>query len=87
MSDKKIKYPLSLYFRRSIRLKGYDYLQTGLYFVTVCVQNRQCLFGKIDDGKMIRKWHLELPNKFLDIELLTQPNGYRTNFTYYDTHH
>jgi hypothetical protein len=33
--------------RRSIRLKGYDYSQEGLYFVTICVQDRVCLFGKI----------------------------------------
>ncbi|MDR1516892.1 MAG: transposase [Dysgonamonadaceae bacterium] len=25
----------------------------GLYFVTVCVQNRECLFGEIPGGKMI----------------------------------
>jgi putative transposase len=33
--------------RRSIRLKGYDYSQAGLYFITICVQDRKCLFGKI----------------------------------------
>lgn len=35
--------------RRSIRLKGYDYSQEGLYFVTICVQDRVCLFGKVVD--------------------------------------
>lgn len=39
--------------RKSIRLKGYDYSQAGLYFVTICVQNRLCLFGDIVNGKMI----------------------------------
>lgn len=39
--------------RRSIRLKGYDYSSEGLYFVTLCVQDRVCLFGNIVDGKMI----------------------------------
>ncbi|MDR0612597.1 MAG: transposase [Dysgonamonadaceae bacterium] len=38
--------------RRSIRLKEYDYSQTGLYFVTICVQNRECVLGKIIDGKI-----------------------------------
>ena len=33
--------------RRSIRLKGYDYSQAGLYFITLCVQNRERLFGEI----------------------------------------
>lgn len=39
--------------RRSIRLQGYDYSQEGLYFITICCQNRAYLFGKIVDGKMI----------------------------------
>jgi REP element-mobilizing transposase RayT len=38
--------------RRSIRLKGYDYSQAGAYFVTICAQNRECLFGEIVDGEM-----------------------------------
>ncbi|WP_236972966.1 transposase [Membranihabitans marinus] len=38
--------------RRSIRLKGYDYAQEGLYFITLCCQNRLHLFGVIDNGKM-----------------------------------
>lgn len=38
--------------RRSIRLKGYDYSQAGAYFVTICAQNRECLFGDIVDGEM-----------------------------------
>lgn len=36
--------------RRSIRLKGYDYSQEGLYYITICVQNRECLFGDITVG-------------------------------------
>lgn len=63
--------------RRSIRLKGYDYSQAGLYFVTICVKNRECLFGDISDGKMIlndagkmieTEW-LKLPQRFKNIEL------------------
>ncbi len=38
--------------RRSIRLKGYDYKQSGAYFVTICTQNRVCLFGTIQDERM-----------------------------------
>ncbi len=38
--------------RRSIRLKGYDYSQEGAYYVTVCVRNRQCLFGEVVEGEM-----------------------------------
>ena len=46
-------YNPSTHHRRSIRLKGYDYSQEGLYFITLCTQNRACLFGKIENGKMI----------------------------------
>lgn len=31
--------PTGLPRRRSIRLKGYDYSQSGLYFITICTQN------------------------------------------------
>jgi len=39
--------------RRSIRLKEYDYSKSGAYFVTICTQNRECIFGEIADGQMI----------------------------------
>ena len=44
------KYNPNIHHRRSIRLKGYDYSQAGLYFVTICVQNWNCLFGEIVAG-------------------------------------
>jgi len=47
------KFDPSIHHRRSIRLKGYDYSQEGLYFVTLCVQDRDCIFGNVVDGKMI----------------------------------
>ncbi|WP_279137028.1 transposase [Parabacteroides johnsonii] len=40
------------YDRHSIRLKGYDYSCKGLYFVTVCVQDRKQLLGNIMEGIM-----------------------------------
>ena len=46
-------YNPNIHNHRSIRLKGYDYSQAGLYFITICVQNRKCLFGDIIAGKMI----------------------------------
>jgi len=39
--------------RCSIRLKEYDYSQSGLYFVTICTHNRQLLFGTIRENEMI----------------------------------
>ena len=41
-----------IHHRRSIRLRGYDYARPGAYFVTLCAKNRECLFGKIVEGKM-----------------------------------
>jgi hypothetical protein len=32
--------------RRSIRLKEYDYSQSGAYFVTICVKDRELFFEK-----------------------------------------
>ena len=38
--------------RRSIRLRGYDYSKASAYFITICTQNRLCLFGDIVDNQM-----------------------------------
>ena len=46
-------YNPNIHHRRSIRLKGYDYTQPGLYFITICTENRECIFGHIANGKMI----------------------------------
>lgn len=45
-------YNPKIHHRKSIRLKGYDYSQDGLYFVTICCENRICRFGNIKDGVM-----------------------------------
>lgn len=39
--------------RKSIRLKGYDYSQAGLYFITICCQDKAHLFGEIENGIML----------------------------------
>ena len=46
------KYNPDIHHRRSIRLKGYDYSQSGLYFITLCTVNKICMFGNVVDGKM-----------------------------------
>ena len=69
-------YDPNLHHRRSIRLKGYDYSQSGYYYITLCVKNNDCLFGEIvdhqmnlnDAGKMVEKWVHELGHKYPDIE-------------------
>ena len=58
--------------RRSIRLKGYDYSLAGAYFVTVCTQDRLCLFGNVNNeqmtlnqaGQMVYEQWSELPKRF-----------------------
>lgn len=38
--------------RSSLRLKGYDYSKAGLYFITICCQNRINRFGVVENGEM-----------------------------------
>lgn len=79
--------PNNLPCRKSIRLKNYDYSSNGYYFVTICTQKREKLFGEIvgatlcgrpnNPDKIITKWLLELENKFKGIkidEYVVMPN-------------
>jgi len=43
-------YNLNKKCRKSIRLKNYDYRKDGFYFITICIQNREQLLGKIFDN-------------------------------------
>ncbi len=81
------KYNPNIHHRRSIRLKGYDYSQEGLYFVTICVQNRKYLFGHIvnkkmilnDAGQMVQSEWVKLPQRFQNIQLheyIVMPNHF-----------
>ncbi len=75
--NKPNKYTPNKHHRKSIRLKGYDYSQSGLYFVTICCQNMLCLFGKIenetmilnDSGKIANNCWLDIPNHFPNVIL------------------
>lgn len=44
--------------RKALRLKEFDYSAEGMYFVTVCTQNKQCLLsevvGAIPKGLVLR---------------------------------
>ena len=69
--------PLPVQKRRSIRLGGYDYSQAGAYFITICAQNRHCLFGNITEGAMalndagraVADCWLQIPHHFPHVEL------------------
>jgi len=73
--------------RRSIRLKGYDYCQPGAFFVTVCIQRRDCLLGHVqetnmvlnDAGTMVARWWMEIHHKFPAVEIdefIVMPNHF-----------
>ncbi len=79
------KYNPHIHHRRSIGLKGYDYSQAGLYFITICCQNRACLFGNVvngemklnDAGKIANDCWMEIPNHFPNVALhehIVMPN-------------
>ena len=42
--------------RKSIRLKGYDYGNNGLYFITICTGERYSYFGDIINNKIKLNW-------------------------------
>lgn len=47
-----MKFDPSRHHRRSTRLREYDYSGEGVYFLTLCVERREHLFGDIVDGEM-----------------------------------
>src|SRR5665213_1300974 len=40
------------FHRRSVRLRGNDYRDGGMYFVTICTKKREQIFGEIRNGIM-----------------------------------
>jgi REP element-mobilizing transposase RayT len=82
-----MKYNPDIHHRRSVRLRGYDYSGAGLYFITICTKNRECLFGEIENGKMrlneagkmLQMTWCDLPNRFNNLsinvnEFIVMPN-------------
>ena len=64
-----------IHHRKSIRLRTHDYASDGIYYVTICAEERRRLFGVVvngrmalnDAGRMVAKWFGELENKFPDV--------------------
>ena len=76
MNDKPTYNP-NIHHRRSIRLKGYNYAQAGLYFITICCNERMHRFGKIENNEMVlnemgniayNEW-IKLTERFPNFEL------------------
>ncbi len=62
--------------RNSVRYPGRDYARPGAVFVTVCTAARQCLFGAVNDGRMVHnpagemvigRWQT-IPDRFPTVE-------------------
>ena len=59
------------------RLKNWDYGSSGYYFGTICIKRRECVFGNVDDNKMMlsetgkiaEKFRLEIPAHFPFVKL------------------
>ncbi len=73
--------------RKNMRLRGYDYSCAGLYFITICVKNRACLFGQIQNkkmqlneaGRMVETEWIKLSERFKNIrfhEYIVMPNHF-----------
>ena len=66
-------------FRKSMRLRQFDYTRAGAYFVTICTRNWACLFGHIENdvmqlnevGRVAHKLWEEIPTHFPQVELDT----------------
>jgi len=71
------KHNPTIHHRRSIRLKGYDYSQAGMYFVTICCQDKIYRFGKIENeemilndfGKIVCDEWIKLPERYSNVSL------------------
>ena len=47
-----MKYNPEKKYRTSTRLKNFNYSSNGYYFMTICTQNRECILGEIENGKI-----------------------------------
>ena len=63
--------------RKCIRLREYDYSRAGAYFITICVEDKLCIFGRIENaemnlspiGRIVADQCLKIPNRFTGVEI------------------
>lgn len=71
--------------RKPIRLRGYDYSQSGAYFETICVHGKRCLLSSVAGkfveltpaGEVVRNVWNALPERFPRVvldEFVIMPN-------------
>lgn len=41
------------YRSESHRLQGWDYSQDAIYFLTICIEEKECLLGKVENTEMV----------------------------------
>ena len=79
--------PSNDYYRRSVRLKEYDYSQPGAYFITILASDRSHIFGKIADdqvqlseiGRIVKHEWLRVEKRFPHVQLgawIIMPNHF-----------
>jgi len=51
------KYNPEVHHRKSIRLKDYDYSKEGMYFITICTKNRECILSQIEYNNVGAGFH------------------------------
>ena len=70
---------------KSIRLPDWDYSSEGLYFLTICTRNRECILGDVVNdkiklskiGEIVEKCWNEIPKHFINVvldEFVVMPN-------------
>ena len=46
-----MKYNPDIHHRKSIRIKDYDYSKEGMYYITICTKDRECILSEIVNVK------------------------------------
>ena len=76
-----MRYNPDVHHRKSIRLKDYDYSKEGMYYITICTQNRENILSEIvgahdcalieltDIGKIVEKELLKTKETNRNIEI------------------
>ena len=59
-----MQYDPKIHHRHTYRLRGYDYSQEGLYFITIVTQGRLAVFGEVATGEMRLNPYGEIAKKW-----------------------
>ena len=72
---------MAFYSRKTPRLPGYDYATHNYYFVTICVHDKKCIFGKPDQvnqlGQIAQHYMQQIEKHFPNVKVdnyIVMPN-------------